>query len=60
LWKARIKVWACQQYRCKIGQRKILADFLDNNPKTGICGENLFDENKKPDMSYGMFGPSIW
>jgi GT2 family glycosyltransferase len=38
---------------------KILADFLDSNPKVGICGGNLFDENKKPVRSYGMFFLSI-
>jgi GT2 family glycosyltransferase len=38
---------------------KILATFLDNNPKTGICGGNLFDADKKPALSYQMFLPSI-
>jgi GT2 family glycosyltransferase len=37
---------------------KILADFLDNNPKVGICGGNLFDENRQPNSSYGRL-PSI-
>jgi GT2 family glycosyltransferase len=38
---------------------KILAEFLDNNPKVGICGGNLFDENRNPTLSYKMFLPSI-
>jgi GT2 family glycosyltransferase len=38
---------------------KILAEFLDNNPKAGICGGNLFDADKKPAPSYHMFLPSI-
>jgi GT2 family glycosyltransferase len=33
---------------------KILADFLDNYPKAGICGGNLFDENKKPTLSFTL------
>jgi GT2 family glycosyltransferase len=33
---------------------KILAEFLDNNPKAGICGGNLFDENKKPTLSFAL------
>jgi GT2 family glycosyltransferase len=31
---------------------KILFDFIDKNQKAGICGGNLFDENKKPTHSY--------
>ncbi|MDR1554254.1 MAG: glycosyltransferase family 2 protein [Prevotellaceae bacterium] len=31
---------------------KILFDFIDKNPAAGICGGNLFDENKKPIHSY--------
>jgi GT2 family glycosyltransferase len=38
---------------------KIFAEFLDNNPKAGICGGNLFDENKQPTYSYSMFLPSV-
>jgi GT2 family glycosyltransferase len=38
---------------------KILADFLDNNPEAGICGGNVFKENKKPSFSYEMLLPSI-
>jgi GT2 family glycosyltransferase len=39
---------------------KILAEFLDNNPKAGICGGNLFDADKKAALSYQMFLPSIF
>ncbi|MDR0660903.1 MAG: glycosyltransferase family 2 protein [Prevotellaceae bacterium] len=38
---------------------KILADFLDDNPTVGICGGNLFDENKSPAHSYFSYLPSI-
>jgi GT2 family glycosyltransferase len=38
---------------------KILADFLDYNPKAGICGGNLYSENRQPTLSYTMFLPSI-
>jgi GT2 family glycosyltransferase len=38
---------------------KILATFLDNNPKVGICGGNLFDADKNPAISYDMLLPSI-
>ncbi|MDR3227452.1 MAG: glycosyltransferase family 2 protein, partial [Prevotellaceae bacterium] len=31
---------------------KILFDFIDKNPKVGICGGNLFDENNQPIHSY--------
>ncbi|MDR0754736.1 MAG: glycosyltransferase family 2 protein [Prevotellaceae bacterium] len=31
---------------------KILFDFIDGNPAVGICGGNLFDENRKPVHSY--------
>jgi GT2 family glycosyltransferase len=31
---------------------KILFDFIDKNPTVGICGGNLFDENKNPVHSY--------
>ncbi|MDR0681040.1 MAG: glycosyltransferase family 2 protein [Dysgonamonadaceae bacterium] len=31
---------------------KILADFLNSNPKAGVCGGNLFDENKNPACSF--------
>jgi GT2 family glycosyltransferase len=37
---------------------KILFDFIEANPKCGICGGNLFDENRKPTHSYS-FLPSI-
>jgi GT2 family glycosyltransferase len=39
---------------------KVLAEFLDKNPKAGICGGNLFNADKKPTMSYKMFLPSIF
>jgi GT2 family glycosyltransferase len=38
----------------------ILAAFLDNNPKAGICGGNLFDADSKPALSYQMFLPSLF
>jgi GT2 family glycosyltransferase len=38
---------------------KILADFMNNHLKCGICGGSLFDADKKPILSYGML-PSIW
>jgi len=38
---------------------KILADFLNQNPKVGICGGNLFNENGGENLSYSMFLPSI-
>jgi GT2 family glycosyltransferase len=39
---------------------KILFDFIDNHPKVGICGGNLFGaDDKKPATSYHMFLPSI-
>ncbi|MDR1199768.1 MAG: glycosyltransferase family 2 protein [Prevotellaceae bacterium] len=31
---------------------KILSDFMDNNPEAGICGGNLYNEDKKPIHSY--------
>ncbi|MDR1348565.1 MAG: glycosyltransferase family 2 protein [Prevotellaceae bacterium] len=31
---------------------KILFDFIDNNPEAGICGGNLYNEDKKPIHSY--------
>jgi GT2 family glycosyltransferase len=38
---------------------KILFDFIDSHPKVGICGGNLWDENKKPARSYDVFLPSV-
>jgi GT2 family glycosyltransferase len=38
---------------------KILFDFMDNHPKAGICGGNLFDADKKPARSYDVFLPSV-
>ncbi|GHV72145.1 glycosyl transferase [Spirochaetia bacterium] len=38
---------------------KVLVDYLESNAKAGVCGGNLFDENKKPTFSYEMFLPSV-
>ena len=38
---------------------KILADFMDNHSKCGICGGNLFDVDRNPTLSYRSL-PSIW
>jgi GT2 family glycosyltransferase len=38
---------------------KILFDFIDNYPKVGICGGNLFDADKNPARSYDIFLPSV-
>ena len=39
---------------------KILSDYLDNNPRTGCCGGNLFDKNEKPAFSYLRYLPGIF
>ncbi|MFV0553803.1 MAG: glycosyltransferase family 2 protein [Mangrovibacterium sp.] len=39
---------------------KILSDYLDANPKVGVCGGNLFDEEMKPAHSFRRMLPSIW
>ncbi len=39
---------------------KILSDFLDKNPETGIAGGNLFDLNKVPAYSFRRFLPSVF
>jgi GT2 family glycosyltransferase len=39
---------------------KILSDYLDENPETGIAGGNLFDVNKAPAYSYRFFFPSLF
>lgn len=39
---------------------KILSDFLDNNPKAGACGGNLYDENLNPTNSFKRFLPGIF
>lgn len=39
---------------------KILSDYLDANPKVGICGGNLFDEEMKPAYSYGSYLPGMY
>lgn len=38
---------------------KILSDFLDNNPKAGACGGNLYDENMQPAHSFRRLFPGI-
>ena len=38
---------------------KILSDYLDANPKVGICGGNLYDENGCFTNSFGRYLPSI-
>jgi GT2 family glycosyltransferase len=38
---------------------KILVDFLENNPKAGICGGNLFDADGRPTLSYETFLPTL-
>ena len=40
---------------------KILSDYLDDNPKAGCCGGNLYDKDEKPTLSfYRFFIPSIF
>lgn len=40
---------------------KILSDFLDNNPKCGACGGNLYDMDMNPTLSYRRVMPGfIW
>lgn len=40
---------------------QILFDFMESNPRVGICGGNLFDADMKPTHSYRMMLPSlIW
>jgi GT2 family glycosyltransferase len=34
---------------------KILSDYLDSNSRTGCCGGNLFDADKKPTYSFKRF-----
>jgi len=38
---------------------KILSDYLDDNPKTGICGGNLYDEKEQPLHSFRRSLPSL-
>jgi GT2 family glycosyltransferase len=39
---------------------KILSDYLDNNSQAGICGGNLYNEKKEPDISFIRCLPSIF
>jgi GT2 family glycosyltransferase len=40
---------------------KILSDYLDNNPRVGCCGGNLFDADRNPTNSFcRFFVPSIF
>jgi GT2 family glycosyltransferase len=40
---------------------KILSDFMDNNPKVGVCGGNLYDEKMCPIHSFMPILPSpLW
>lgn len=39
---------------------KILSDYLDSNPKVGICGGNLIDKNGNPSYSFSRYYPSIY
>ncbi|MEE4117295.1 MAG: glycosyltransferase family 2 protein [Marinilabiliaceae bacterium] len=38
---------------------KILSDYIDNNPYTGIAGGNVYDADSKPSYSYRRFLPSL-
>lgn len=39
---------------------KILSDYLDNHPKVGACGGNLFLKDGTPGMSFGRYFPSLY
>ena len=39
---------------------KILSDYLDANPKVGVCGGNLYDENMRPTHSFSRCLPSFF
>lgn len=39
---------------------KILSDYLDENPKVGVCGGNLFDERLKNIHSFSPRFPGIY
>lgn len=39
---------------------KILSDYLDNHPKVGACGGNLFLQDGTPGMSFGRYFPSLY
>ncbi|MDR1761230.1 MAG: glycosyltransferase family 2 protein [Bacteroidales bacterium] len=38
---------------------KILSDYMDEHPKVGVCGGNLFDVEGNPAYSFMPFFPSI-
>lgn len=38
---------------------KILSDFLDTHPDTGVAGGNLFNADMKPGMSFQRLRPSL-
>lgn len=39
---------------------KILSDYLDNNSDVGACGGNLYEEDRKPIVSFAQNRPSIY
>lgn len=39
---------------------KILFDFFEAYPKTGVAGGNLYHKNLKPNFSYAKNFPSLW
>jgi len=39
---------------------KILSDYLDDNPKAGVCGGNLIDGNKEPANSFSRSESSLF
>lgn len=39
---------------------KILFDYMEANPKVGVCGGNLFDYNDKLTHSFGFEMPSVF
>lgn len=38
---------------------KILSNYIDQNPKVGACGGNLYNEEMKPTLSYRRIFPGI-
>ena len=38
---------------------KILSDYLDENPRVGACGGNLYTKDLKPNHSFRRIAPSI-
>jgi hypothetical protein len=39
---------------------KVLSDYLDNHPDTGMAGGNLYDNRMNPVFSYRCFLPSVF